>query len=164
MSIHATETQWPSDTYHPRRNVYQINSQNNFSGNVTHYMTRNKCSNNFSGHAIFFYRTQSGQNKITWNKTLRIVFRSCNALHDFKQFRKQMFRPVIFLMRMVPLTFDSDGCFSRGQARCDVSCHFSSGGLVQQHHDVSRHGLVQLIWHNTMPSNTQRLSVQAERL
>ena len=55
---------WVCSHYHPRRHFYQIKSQNKFSGHVTHCTTRNKCLKSFSGHAVSFYSTDSGQNKL----------------------------------------------------------------------------------------------------
>ena len=57
---------------HPPNPVsYQMNSsQNSLSGHVTHYMTRNKSSNHFSGHVFCF----SGQKKLHKIKLLRITF------------------------------------------------------------------------------------------
>ena len=68
--------------YHPRQNVYQINSQNNFSGHVTHYMTRN-----VQIMVQIMYFSCAGlvlAKKVHGVKHLRIFLRSCNAWHDLK--------------------------------------------------------------------------------
>ena len=68
----------------PSAPKFSINPKQ-FSGHVTHYMTRKKFLKYFSGHVILFCWTKSGQLDCMKYTNLGRFFRSCNALHDFKR-------------------------------------------------------------------------------